>query len=282
MVDLGQTPAARPSRSAGWPWKPIILIGLGGIVPHHIPGYSAGAKIIQPGISGAGDDRRDPFPEHPHRAARTWAWSKTRCGPRWSHRGAGRAALHPQHGARFAGRLVGAFAGHPVQAHRAGAALAPSGLRRVLPAPGRDRGRRVAPLRHRVLAGPQIALPGRPGGQGRRRDHRGHALPRRRFGHAPGNPGVSPPCRPRRSSAHPQRRHRATWSPARWRWPGPKCASAPASSWSAPASRPKTPARWAFAPFATVDAALQAALADQGAAARVAVLTHAPDMLPLP
>jgi nickel-dependent lactate racemase len=36
-----------------------------------------------------------------------------------------------------------------------------------------------------------------------------------------------------------------------------------------------------FRPFATVDAALQAALSEQGPAARVAVLTHAPDMLPV-
>ena len=36
-----------------------------------------------------------------------------------------------------------------------------------------------------------------------------------------------------------------------------------------------------FSPFPTVDAALEAALADHGPAARVAVLTHAPDMLPV-
>jgi len=29
-----------------------IIIGVGSIVPHHIPGYSGGAKIIQPGVCG--------------------------------------------------------------------------------------------------------------------------------------------------------------------------------------------------------------------------------------
>jgi hypothetical protein len=28
-------------------------LGVGSIVPHHIPGFSGGAKIVQPGITGA-------------------------------------------------------------------------------------------------------------------------------------------------------------------------------------------------------------------------------------
>ena len=39
--------------------------------------------------------------------------------------------------------------------------------------------------------------------------------------------------------------------------------------------------RLGFTPFPTVQAALDAALALQGPAARIAVLTHAPDMLPV-
>lgn len=53
MVDLGVTPNGTPVSIA----RPVLdadfVIGLGSIVPHHIPGFSAGAKIVQPGVSGA-------------------------------------------------------------------------------------------------------------------------------------------------------------------------------------------------------------------------------------
>ncbi len=53
MVDLGTTPNGTPVSIA----RPVLdadfVIGLGSIVPHHIPGFSAGAKIVQPGVSGA-------------------------------------------------------------------------------------------------------------------------------------------------------------------------------------------------------------------------------------
>lgn len=53
MVDLGTTPNGTPIRISRPALEADFLIGLGSIVPHHIPGYSAGAKIVQPGISGA-------------------------------------------------------------------------------------------------------------------------------------------------------------------------------------------------------------------------------------
>lgn len=53
LADLGVTPAGTPIRVARLACEADFLIGLGSIVPHHIPGYSAGAKIVQPGISGA-------------------------------------------------------------------------------------------------------------------------------------------------------------------------------------------------------------------------------------
>lgn len=53
MVDMGVTPNGTPVSIARPALEADFLIGLGSIVPHHIPGFSAGAKIVQPGISGA-------------------------------------------------------------------------------------------------------------------------------------------------------------------------------------------------------------------------------------
>ena len=53
LIDLGVTPNGTPIQVSRLAYEADFLIGLGSIVPHHIPGYSAGAKIVQPGISGA-------------------------------------------------------------------------------------------------------------------------------------------------------------------------------------------------------------------------------------
>ncbi len=53
LADLGATPNGTPIQIARRAVDADFLIGLGSIVPHHISGYSAGAKIVQPGISGA-------------------------------------------------------------------------------------------------------------------------------------------------------------------------------------------------------------------------------------
>ena len=52
MVDLGETANGTPLQICRLALEADFLIGLGSIVPHHIPGYSGGAKIVQPGISG--------------------------------------------------------------------------------------------------------------------------------------------------------------------------------------------------------------------------------------
>jgi nickel-dependent lactate racemase len=53
MADLGTTPNGTPIQLSQMALDADFVIGLGSIVPHHIAGYSAGAKIVQPGISGA-------------------------------------------------------------------------------------------------------------------------------------------------------------------------------------------------------------------------------------
>ncbi len=52
LVDLGSTPNGTPISLNREAYEADFVIGIGSVVPHHIPGYSGGAKIIQPGISG--------------------------------------------------------------------------------------------------------------------------------------------------------------------------------------------------------------------------------------
>lgn len=53
LVDLGTTANGTPIQVARQAVESDFVIGVGSIVPHHIIGFSGGAKIIQPGISGA-------------------------------------------------------------------------------------------------------------------------------------------------------------------------------------------------------------------------------------
>lgn len=52
LVDLGETDNKTPVSINKFVYEADFKIGIGSIVPHHIPGFSGGAKIVQPGISG--------------------------------------------------------------------------------------------------------------------------------------------------------------------------------------------------------------------------------------
>ncbi|GAB4533795.1 MAG: nickel-dependent lactate racemase [Anaerolineae bacterium] len=52
LADLGATPNGTPIQVSRMALEADFLIGVGSIVPHHISGFSAGAKIVQPGICG--------------------------------------------------------------------------------------------------------------------------------------------------------------------------------------------------------------------------------------
>jgi nickel-dependent lactate racemase len=52
LVDLGQTPSGVPVQINRRVVEADLVIGVGSIVPHHIAGFSGGAKIIQPGVCG--------------------------------------------------------------------------------------------------------------------------------------------------------------------------------------------------------------------------------------
>ena len=53
LRDLGVTPDGTPIEVNEHLFAADIVIGTGAVVPHHIAGFSAGAKIVQPGVSGA-------------------------------------------------------------------------------------------------------------------------------------------------------------------------------------------------------------------------------------
>jgi nickel-dependent lactate racemase len=54
LVDLGTSSRGTPLQVNRLAAEADVVIGLGAIVPHHIPGFSGSSKIIQPGVCGAG------------------------------------------------------------------------------------------------------------------------------------------------------------------------------------------------------------------------------------
>ena len=52
LIDLGRSAYGTPLQVNREVKNADVLIGLGAIVPHHIPGFSGSSKIIQPGICG--------------------------------------------------------------------------------------------------------------------------------------------------------------------------------------------------------------------------------------
>ncbi|HEX7598956.1 MAG TPA: nickel-dependent lactate racemase, partial [Polyangia bacterium] len=124
MVDLGATPNGTPVQVSRLALKAGFLLGAGSIVPHHIPGFSGGAKIVQPGITGAATTgathllstrtRRSylGLVENPVRAEMEWIAERVGLKAIFN------TVLAPD------GSLVQAFYGEPRQAFRQGAALA--------------------------------------------------------------------------------------------------------------------------------------------------------------
>ncbi len=68
MVSLGVTTNGTPVSVSRVALEADFLVGVGSIYPHHIPGYSGGAKIVQPGITGAETTGANSLPFDPHPA----------------------------------------------------------------------------------------------------------------------------------------------------------------------------------------------------------------------
>jgi nickel-dependent lactate racemase len=124
LVNLGDTPNGTPIQVGRLAVEADFLIGLGTVLPHHISGYSAGSKIVQPGICGAlTTGATHYFSTHTRRSYLGLLENPVR---------AEMEAIADQVGLRAVfnvvldqkGRLVRAFYGHPQHAFRAGAHLA--------------------------------------------------------------------------------------------------------------------------------------------------------------
>ena len=53
LIDLGTSQQGTPLQVNRNVVEADVIIGIGAVVPHHIPGFSGSSKIIQPGVSGA-------------------------------------------------------------------------------------------------------------------------------------------------------------------------------------------------------------------------------------
>ena len=53
LIDLGRSAQGTPLQVNKLVAEADVVIGIGAIVPHHIPGFSGSSKIIQPGVCGA-------------------------------------------------------------------------------------------------------------------------------------------------------------------------------------------------------------------------------------
>lgn len=124
LEDYGRTSDGTPVIANRLLSDADFVLGLGSIVPHRIMGFSGGAKIAFPGVSGPEVQERCQWEAalQPAEAVMGHAENPMR------HRIEEAAALV---GLRFIvnavaggdGRIAGCFAGHPVAAHRSGCAL---------------------------------------------------------------------------------------------------------------------------------------------------------------
>ncbi len=124
LVDLGVTPNGTPVSVARLALEADFLMGVGSIVPHHIPGYSGGAKIIQPGITGPKTTGATHFLST--RAAGSYLGQVENPVREEIERIALQVGLKAIFNVvlDLEGRLVQAFYGDPVKAHRVGVAVA--------------------------------------------------------------------------------------------------------------------------------------------------------------
>lgn len=124
MADLGVTPRGTPVTVSRIVLETDFLIGVGSIVPHHIPGYSGGAKIVQPGVTGAATTGATHYLST--RAERSYLGQVENPVRAEIEEIAGRAGLKAVFNTVLDphGRLVRAFYGDFIRAHRAGAAAA--------------------------------------------------------------------------------------------------------------------------------------------------------------
>ncbi len=134
LADLGATPNGTPIQVSRLALEADLLLGVGSVAPHHIPGYSGGGKIVQPGICGPATTGATHYLST--RAPRSHLGALENPVRAEIETIAARAGLRAVLNTVLdrAGRLVEAFYGHPRLAHRAAAARARAIYGLALPA----------------------------------------------------------------------------------------------------------------------------------------------------
>lgn len=280
MVDLGVSENGTPVTVSRVVLDADFLIGVGSVVPHHIPGYSGGAKIVQPGITGAATTGATHYlSTRTRRSYLGLVENVVRAEMESIADRVGLAAilnvvLNP------AGEMIEAFYGHPIQAHRAAAVVSQQVYGIELP--------RQADI---VIAGSH------PCDIEFWQAHKS-LYPADMAVREGGTIIVVTPCPEGVAVMHSDMLAYTALSPEEIMQGIDSgdikdvVSGALALAWARVRERarvflvsdgitPEEARALGFSPFATIDAALSAAMELYGSGAQVSVLTHAPDSLPL-
>ena len=280
LVDLGTTPNGTRIRVNREVYEADFTLGIGSIVPHHIPGFSGGAKIVQPGISG--EETTADTHLLSVRAPRSYLGVERNPVREEMNQIARRAGMNTIFNVVLSrhGELVGAFFGDTVAAFAEGVKLAKQVYGVTIP--------EEADV---VIAGSH------PCDIEFWQAHK-TLYPSDRAVKAGGTIIVVTPCDEGVAVTHPDILELARCSAGELlrkvaaRELHDEVAAALAIAWAQVKERESvflvsrgidkdSARRLGFTRFDDVQAACDAALARHGREARVAVLTHAPDMLPL-
>lgn len=280
LAELGTTANGTYVAVSREVYEADFKIGVGSIVPHHIPGFAGGAKIVQPGISG----ERTTAETHllSVRAPRSYLGVVDNPVRRELNEIARRVGLNTIFNTvlnRY-GEVVGAFYGDVVAAFDAGVALARAVYAVELPAEADIVVSSSHPCdlefwqAHKTLYPSDLAVK------------------------AGGIIVLVTPCYEGVAVTHAAMLEITAKSSGAIRamvscgQVGDEVAAALAIAWAQVKEREEVyfvssgiaaaeAEKLGFRPFASVQAAVDAALAAKGPGARVTVLTHAPDMLPV-
>jgi lactate racemase len=280
LVDLGRTANGTRVRINRDVCEADFALGIGSIVPHHIPGFAGGAKIVQPGVSG--EETTADTHLLSVRAPRSYLGVERNPVREEIDAIARQVRMHTicnvvlnRHGG-----VVGAFFGDTVTAFREGVKLAKKVYSVGIPAEADIviAGSHPCDIEfwqaHKTLyAADRVVKAG-------------------------GTIIVVTPCDEGVAVTHPEVLELAGWSADVLRAKADsggvrdEVAAALAIAWAQVKEREAvslvsrgidaaSARQLGFAPFETAQAAFDAALSRHGRGARVTVLTHAPDMLPI-
>lgn len=280
LIDLGKTPNGTSVWVNRQAYEADFKIGIGSIVPHHIPGFAGGAKIVQPGISGEQTTAETHLLSV--RALRSYLGLEDNPVRKELNMIAGKIGLNTIFNTVLNrhGQVVGAFFGHVEAAFKAGVALAREVYAVDIPEAADIviAGSHPCDIEfwqaHKTLYPADLAVK------------------------AGGTVIIAAPCYEGVAVTHADMLDITRHSSEQLKQMvadkkvGDEVAAALAIAWAQVKEREavyivsdgitdEDAGKLGFTPFATVQLALEAALAKHGPGARVTVLTHAPDMLPM-